>query len=585
MMNPISILINKIFKKPPTIPADTVKDIRGLSDKDRKLLQQIGFTHNILEETVREATLINFERTKLYKEVDRASLHWAMGAAMELFADYVTTYSTLHNATVWITSENSIYETELNSLLETIQIEEKIFDWAWTTGTYGDHFVKINAIPGVGVVSVDDDMHPINISRVDNKVLVGFFKTPQGYAPDTRELIAPWEYVHFRILGAKRKRPLYDDPSFSEYRTVHLLSPEARRLTSKYGTSLLTNALPVYKQLRMTEDCLLFARLSRGIQRNIFKIKVSGTNIEAAKEIVDSYKRLLKRTVSMDTSSANPLFDTKYNPMTTLEDIFIPVWDDVNDLDIKELGGKVDIKWIVDIEDLRNRLACALRVPLPLLGGFTDEATGALGSEAIEKLDIRFARSARRLQRAIIEGIKRICQIHLAYKNMDPDATLFKVNMPETSTAEEESLKASLETGVEIVDRMMQMLDTAGIEVDKVGLLNFLNQKILKLDDVDFSKFIKGQIPVGLEGEEAIETVEHVLTEARDHFVYGKKGKPRIGNSDLVAHLPEKPVKKEDGSIDEEWTNKEWKDKYGSCKIRIETVVVDEKVKKVKKDE
>lgn len=186
MINPINILIKKIFKRPPTIPAEMIKDIEKMSEQDRYLLQTLGFTSRILEETVREATLINFERQKLYREIDAACLHWAMGASVELFADFVTTYSPLHNATVWITSENKKYETELNGLLETIQIEEKIFDWAWTTGAFGDHFVKVNAIPGVGVVSVEDDEHPINISRVDNKVLVGFFKTPLGYAPDTK---------------------------------------------------------------------------------------------------------------------------------------------------------------------------------------------------------------------------------------------------------------------------------------------------------------------------------------------------------------------------------------------------------------
>lgn len=566
MFNPINLLMKKVFRKTPTIPAGTVKNIDKLSTADKELLQKVGFTSNILEAVIREATLVNFERQKLYKELDRASLHWAMGAASELYADYVTTYSTLHGATVWITSENTKYVTELTDLLETIQVEEKIFDWAWTTGNYGDHFVKINAIPGVGVTSVEDDQHPLNISRVDNKILVGFFKTPLGYTADTRELLPPWNYVHFRILGARRKRPLYDDPSFSEYSTVHLLTPESKRLTSKYGTSLLINALPIYKRLRLAEDCLLFSRISRGIQRNIFKIKVDHSNMEAASEIIQAYKRLLKRSNAMDTGSSSPLFDTKYNPMTSLEDIFVPVWGDINDLDVKELGGKVDIRWIVDVEDLRNQLSCALRVPLQLLGGFVEEASGALGSEAIEKLDIRFARSARRLQRSQIEGITRICQIHLAYKNMDPDPTLFDVNMPETSTAEEESLKESLESGVDIVDRMMTMLDTAGIKVDKVGLLNFLNHKMLKLGDVDFAEFIIGETTPA-----EVETVECVLTEAKRVIDGRGQHIPRKGNSDLSAHLP---CKKASCSNESVWGNDEWKDTYGGCKIKVETVKV-----------
>ena len=192
----------------------------------------------------------------------------------------------------------------------------------------------------------------------------------------------------------------------------------------------------------------------------------------------------------------------------SLEDIFIPVFGETNNLEFMEVGGKPDIKWIADVEELRNQLACALRCPLSLLGGYVQEASGALGSEAIEKLDIRFARNARRLQRSLIEGITRIVQIHLAYMGMDPDLKLFTVHMSETSTAEEESLRETLDSGIDIIDRMFDLVDkavgeTGDKEVDKVELLNFLNQKFVKLGDFDINDYLKereGGVPV--EGEE-----------------------------------------------------------------------------------
>jgi len=450
-----------------------------------------------------------------------------------------TTFNSLHNATVWVTSENKKYENELNKMLDRIGIEEKIFDWSWTTAAYGDLMVELHGEPGVGIVSVDDSQHPINISRVDNKgILVGFFETPLGQTSESRDLLPPWKYVHFRVLGVKRKRPIYSDPAQMEFRAVHLMSPDTRRVTSNYGTSLLINALPVYKRLRLAEDSLLLARLTRGILKYIYKVKVDSDNIEGVSELLDEIATTLKKARALSSDPNSPSYDSKSNPLASVEDIILPVWGDTNDVKIEKVGGEVDIRWIVDIEELRNQLAAALRTPLSLLGAWIDEASGALGSSAIEKLDIRFARSARRLQRSQKEGIKRICQIHLAYMNMDPDSTLFDVNMSETSTAEEEELKNALDTGTDIVTKFLDMLDSTGLKINKVGVIDFLNKKILKLGDFDLSQFIIGDKMTA----EAIKEV-------------AEKAKPaeRIYNLDLKASTV--------------LNEKEWRANYGKCKI------------------
>ncbi|MHA1883056.1 MAG: portal protein [Candidatus Thorarchaeota archaeon] len=480
------------------IPGEVARE-KHLSEEDRKLLRRIGLTLSQLREDVLKDTQVQYDRQSIYHQITRSLEHPLVSGALELYAGYCTNYSQLHNATVWITSENPKYQRELTKFLDSIGIEEKIFDWTYSTGGYGDLFVKVNGVPGSGVVSVDDNEHPLNISRVDHEgVLVGFYRTPLGQTDERQKLIPPWEFVHFRLLGAKKKRPKFGDPLYTEFRTMHLLTGmDVKQVTTRYGTSLLINALPIYRRLRLAEDSLLLSRLTRGIIRYIWKLKVNSSNMEAVAELVDQYSTMLKRARAIDSSIGSLNYDSKSNPMSAVEDIFVPVWDDTGDLTYDKIGGEVDIRWIVDIEDLRNQLACALRCPLSLLGGFVQEASGQLGSEIIEKLDIRFARNARRLQRAIKNGIKRLCQIHLAYMNMDPDPRLFEVNMSETSTAEEESLKESLESGVDIVQKILDVLDKVagpeGEEIDRVEVINYLNRKILKLEDFDVDNFLKSK--------------------------------------------------------------------------------------------
>ena len=839
-------------------------------------------------------------------------------SALELYADYSTAFSSLHNSSVWVTSSSPTYARELNKLLqEIIGVEERIFDWAHTIGCFGNLFVKINALPGQGIVSVDDSAHPLDISRVDHEgILVGYYRTPMGQYTGESKLLTPWDYVHFRLLGAKKKRNPYGDEGTSEFRTMYLLSgTDTLQATTRYGTSLLINALPIYKRLKMAEDSLLLARLTRGILRYVWKLKVDSSNMEAVAELVDQYATLLKRARAIDTSEGSPNYDSKSNPMACLrgdtkirlcngkdvtikgmaenseeyigkhvwsvnpdtlhiepkeilaaqktrrnaqlirvyldnakyidctpdhrfmkrdgsyctaedllpndslmpfyskisekgikgyeyiydagdnkyhfahwlatgpvkrgyirhhkdynklnndplnfiictredhhsiyhpkhssetiekirknqvawlkgltketcpfiarqaekhskkmrelhktkegrelrrrilatriangnlsstlkgkdhpfyhktweeilgveeatarkkahrermlgennpakrpevgkkisnvkrkrsiekkkarlmecllnhkvvkvewlsekedtyditvkdnhnfslsngifvhnsvEDIFIPVWGDTGDLTYDEIGGNADIRWIVDIEELRNQLACALRCPLSLLGGFVQEASGALGSSSIEKLDIRFARSSRRLQRSIKNGITRICQIHLAFMNMDPDANLFEVNMSETSTAEEESLRESLDAGVDTVQKMLDTLDPIGI--DKVKVVNYLNQKLLKLEDFDINNFLETGEIKGKQVE------EQVL----------KNMQPTIFNTDTLSYVPLSGKiceKKKMGWLGKQRNMEVWKAKFGKVQVRekMEKVGV-KKTKKKKK--
>ena len=639
-------------------------------------------------------------------------------SSAELYADVASTYSPLHNRTAWITSSNAKYEVELTKLLDRIGIEEKIFDWAWTIATYGDLFVEVEGVPGLGVTSIRDDDHPIGVSRVDSRgMLIGFFETPLGYVQSgvtadgagSSQLLPPWQYSHFRLLGAKRKRPMGGDPGYTEYRTISLMGTETRRLTSRYGTSLLINALPAYKRLRLAEDSMLLSRLTRGITKYIYKLKVDSKNVEAADAMISEYVALLKRARAIDSRDASPGYDSKclrgdtgirlcsgedvtikkiveekdnylgkfvwsvnpdtlkveptkildakktrknaelvrvhldndehidctpdhpfmlrnkkrrsiyreasklqsgdslmpfysklnkrvlegyeviYGPnhkvvkverlnvredtyditveknhnfstsagvflhnsnfMASVEDLIIPVWGDAGDLTIDKIGGDPDVKWIADIDELRNQLAAALRTPLSLLGSHVEEATGALGSSAIEKLDIRFARSARRLQRSLKEGITRICQIHLSYMNMKADTELFEVNLSETSMAEEEEMRESLNQGTDVVMKFMDMLDTLDVNLDKPKVMDYLNQKFLRLGDFKIEDFIKeGKVDISKPVKFARDSIASPIT-----------------NMDLKTWKPNKDNKKL------------WEDKYSNVPIKFTVEKVEKK--------
>jgi len=511
------------------------------TDLQKSLVRKLGVSMEQITAQMQADQQVTFGRYEVYTEEMRAIDHWMVGAAVKLYAEFVTNYSQMHDSTVWVTSDSPTYERQVRKLFDTIGLEEKIFDWAYSIAAFGDLFIKVNAAPGVGIISVEDDDHPLNISRVDiDGVLAGFYHTPLGYVQSglgegELPIIPPWQYIHFRLLGARKRRNLAGDPMANEFRSIHLLGGGIdRQITSKYGTSLITDALTPYKRLRLAEDSVLLARLTRGIMRYIYKIKVDSTNMEAVASLMDQYVAMLKHARSFDTSGSG-FFDAKSAPFASMEDILLPVWNDSGDIAIEKIGGDPDIRWIVDVTELRNQLACSLKCPLALLGAYIQESSGQLGDQAIEQLDIGFAKNSRRLQRTLIEGLTRLAQIHLAYMNMDPDPEMFSLHMSQTSTAEEESLKKSLDTGMDVVQKLLDVLVDVAPDLDKKKFFNFINQKLLKLEGLDLAEFQQGLKEGKLHAKD-VDAVARKLVGILESR--GSTRKEILASTDIRSYLP-----------------------------------------------
>ncbi|MGD0572365.1 MAG: hypothetical protein ABSB11_05035 [Sedimentisphaerales bacterium] len=202
-----------LFRKPRQLPPEAIlAPQKGWSEEDAKMMVNLGLTVKQIQEAAQDAEKISFERTVLYREIDKACTEPLVSSAAELYADYSCPYNALQNASVWVTSKDKKYISNLTKFLNDIGIEERIYDWGYTTGCYGDMFVEVEGEPGIGIISIEDGEHPVNTARVDYRgVLVGFYKNQfdtgaMDVTPGATELLSPWSRVHFRTLGAKKRR-------------------------------------------------------------------------------------------------------------------------------------------------------------------------------------------------------------------------------------------------------------------------------------------------------------------------------------------------------------------------------------------
>lgn len=541
--SPKSSFIKKIFfkqkiSKPPIdIPSQAVQDLSDPT-KQHDLLKRLltkgtVFDKGRMSRILSEALATSYYRRTFYRECEQAASHSYVSAALDLYVDSVTAPSKITNKSIWVTSEDKKLENTLNQFLEEIALEERIRDWAGQLAMYGDFFIEPVGREGIGVAFVDDSIHPADMERIDiNGRLEGFVRTGlyQNQSIYTADVDAPWRYTHFRIFGVAKKMlntalGIFGEPGRMFSLEQERFKDKKFRYTTKYGVSLLTPAIPIYKRLKMAEDSLLMARITRGITYYLYKIKVSGGNIDSAAELVQSYSEYLKRQTGLDLTTGQEQWKDRWAPVfAQVEDLFVPESDDIT-VSHDQLGGDANIKAIVDIELLVNQLLGSLRVSKAMLG-ITDELPGAIGEGAAVRISINFAKNAYRLQTGLKQGIKRLCQIHLAYLNQNPDPTRFEINSGDISSAEEEELKNALDKGVDVVDKLAEMLLKFAPDIDRMELLNYLNQKFLRLDDLDISTML------GKGGELTAEAKQ----ELKRRFERGRK--VVAIESDCLSYLP-----------------------------------------------
>lgn len=385
---------------------------------------------------------------------------------------------------------------------------------------------------------------------------------------------------HFRLLGAKKRRPVGgQDPSWSEYNTISLLSPDQRRISSQYGTSILNDALPIFKRLRLCEDSLMMARINKGVSRYLYKVGIGeGTNTpEAVASIIEEYVVELKRARAFDSGANSTNYNDRSNFMNALEDIIVPVFGGPDQLGVEKIGGETDIKWITDVTELRNQLFCALRVPPQLLGGFQEELPSSLGTSSLERMSISFARQTRRIQRALISGLTRMFQIHLAYQGINPDIKLFEIHLASTSSAEEEELATTLDKNADAVTKLTELMsEQIGVDFDKKKWFEYVNQKFLKLNDFEIDDYILKGNPAafkpGLNPDEQLTAPPAETTPATNPFKESKKKNSEsvFLNSDIKADLPKIiPAQMNDKKEVVKPAVALWESKFKGLKVKI----------------
>lgn len=476
-----------------------VTDLEPLDYPPLQVMRKSQELTKIYAELVR----VSAERENRYKDYEDMILDATLAAAIELMVDDACQFNRERSASVWVKSDDEQIRRALEELFDIIQLEEKLFDWAYNMAMYGDFFLQVEGQEGRGILLTQDDWHPADVQRLDvNGALIGF-RTPRTFVETTQVSAAgvigdsdfhdPWEFVHFRIQASQRRRREVERERMAP---MIRFEKDKYRLTTRYGVSVVEAVRRIYKQLAMVEQSMIISRMTRAILKYIYKVQCGkDAEMKSAVNTVLQMKDLLTQQTGLKLGES---FEQTFAPLSGSEDIFLPVFGERGDVTIETLGGENNVQAIVDIEYLRNKLFGGIKIPKAYLG-LEESLPGSLGESALLRLDIRYARTVKRIQRAIVQGLTRLAQIHLAYKKLPVDPKRFSIEMDVISTAEEEERKASLSSALAVA-----------------GDLTNLNQQMrIGLPPKKFAKLIYTEV-LGLSGKfvELVEEAEVLPSEA-----------------------------------------------------------------------
>lgn len=416
-----------------------------------------------------------------YREYDIMEDEVVIQSALELYADDATQLDTRTKRIVSIDSEDVMLQKDLSAFLDSINVEARVWQWAYDLAKYGDLFIKVHKEDHLGnkIFRLEDIEDPSLVMDLWNKGRrVAFameeYREYEGIKSRIDlKLVDPDEYVHFMIKKSSKTDKLEVDIKGEVDENGH---PKVERYSIVRGTSMLEGVRSIFRILMLLENSLLAARISKASHSRICNIDVGDAVPKKTTEIVNRVKGLFSSKPSFDVESGRYKANRNVRPESDM--IFNPVRNGVGTISYMDVGGDFEVKNIMDIEYFNNKLFAGLKTPKAYLG-FEESLPGGLGDSTLSRLDIRYSRTIKRIQNPLCLGIKDICMLWLKENGRDEiKYSDFNVIVQGPSSTEELSRIEDMKFRADVVgDTAREMAETMGeyINIPKVYEILFKN--------------------------------------------------------------------------------------------------------------
>lgn len=450
-------------------------------------------------------------------------------AALELYADNATQVDSKTGRVVTITSDDESLQSELNDLMDILDIDKRVWNWSYNLAKYGDVYSRVISLDKLESKlktlnsNTDDNLQLQSVEKlnnsdstdfiledvIDGSVILDLYEYGQrvGFAEEDQS-----EYSHLKMKQRKGLDLLLHSPnSFihftlartSQYEFLELLDhsnqdehgdPLVHKYTVQRGMSMLEGVRSIYRILQLLEDSLLAARIAKAEFIRIYNIEVGQSTPEKTTEIVNAVKGQFDSRVTFDPKSGRYQSNKSIRPIG--DGIFNPTREGSGSISVETLGGDIQVKDIADMEYFNNKLFAGLKIPKSLLG--FEEAISYGSNDALTQLDIRLGRSIKRIQLGLINGIKDICRIYIESTGREYVEESIQVNLQSPSSSEELDRLNEFQSRLAVVDSTIQSIQQSiGDHINLANVYNILLKRMANYPDLieelqpEFNKAIK----------------------------------------------------------------------------------------------
>lgn len=419
-------------------------------------------------------------RMERYDDYAKMQEDPSISGALDIYADEASQADPITNHVVEVVGEDREIIDEVENLLyKTLRIDFHAWDMIRRLCQNGDNPYEIRFRKNYRGVYGVQRIEPKRFERLEEDgKLLGF------------RVLAEEVYKKRKLTRQYIKQLMTTERVLSPFRVVHWSLPSASE--SIYGKAVLEAGRRTWRQLRLMEDSVVIYRLSRGAERRVFYLQVGTYGDDESEGWVKNLMRKFRKRPFINPRTGE--IDEKANPLSWDEDFFIPIQDGRDNTRIEQLPAGANMGEIEDLTYFRNQIDAELKVPTAYLNreGNYDSKAG------LSQQDIRFSRTIERVQRAFIEGLNKICYIHLMMRGYTyRQITSFTLKMVPPSALAEllrlDALSMKLEIasqakGLEMLPDIWILTEIMAFDPDEANeLLQIMNQQRAQMAQAEAS--------------------------------------------------------------------------------------------------
>lgn len=466
---------------------------------------------------------VSRSRNEVYRLLDSMGEDSQIASILEAYAGDATEYNS-SGRIVWAESSKPEVAKFVTYLLDTINVDKNIYNWAYSLCKYGDLYLRLyresdykDPVFGketkkksltessskdvldesVKVIAHErGDKYSHYVERVANPAdmfeltkhgkTYGYIKADTGVISEQKnnlqyqwyqykfkqqdvEVYGPTEFVHACLEG--------DVGRTEEEVTISLDKQDNDGTDGDYtykvkrGQSILYSAFKVWRELMLLENSVLLNRVTKSSILRAIGVEVG----DMPKERVQSHLANVKSLIEQKSSINAGVSMNEYNSPGPVENcIYMPTRNGQGAITVTQIGGDVDVKSLADLEYFRDKLYGALR-SVKQYFGFTDDAAGFNGGSSMAQLSIPYAKAVKRIQNVLVQAITDMINLMLIDKGLDTYINDFTIKMLPPMTQAEVDRQSNTNTQIGIIRDVMQLVSESGVESSTIKL------QILKL--------------------------------------------------------------------------------------------------------